>query len=147
MAGVCSCWNARGIENKNTFRPVARTGHIHSNRYDYGTVHMHAHGYKHGHRQSSNTQGHLQFFHRLYFRTFAVGMMHKMASEVALIVFVAAASAGSAHQGIGYIGMFGFCSVLGMAVLSVVIVFLVTYVVLPYKILSLAEDGCWTWDV
>jgi ABC-type nickel/cobalt efflux system permease component RcnA len=101
--------------------------HIHVHRHDDGTVHMYAHGHKYGHRQSPHTHGHRQFSPGSFFRILAVGVMHGMAGTAALIVFVAAASVGSILLGIGYIGMFGLGSVLGMAALSVVIFLPSTY--------------------
>ena len=116
-----------GLGTKVLFGLWRERVHIHIHSHNDGTVHVHAHGHKFSHRQSPHTHVHKQFTPGSYFRTLAVGVMHGMAGTAALIVFVAAASVGSILQGIGYIGMFGLGSVLGMAALSVVIALPSTY--------------------
>jgi hypothetical protein len=55
--------------------------------------------------------------------------MHGMAGTAALIVLVAATKVDSTFQAIGYIVVFGFGSVLGMVVLSLVMVVPTSYLV------------------
>ncbi len=68
--------------------------------------------------------------------------MHGMAGTAVLMVFVAAASLDSIAQGIGYIVMFGLGSVLGMAVLSVAVIFPATYAVGSLPKLGMALRMC-----
>ena len=116
--------------------------HIHAHRHDDGTVHMHAHGHKDDHEADHQQSRHKHLHKRSapgsYIQTLAVGVMHGMAGTAVLMVFVAAARIDSIAQGIGYMVMFGLGSVLGMAVLSVVVVFPATYAVSTLPILSRA---------
>jgi ABC-type nickel/cobalt efflux system permease component RcnA len=102
------------------WRLVRERVHFHSHTHGDGTVHMHAHSHK------GETEKHEQNAHAhehpvsLPWRTLAVGLMHGMAGSGALVVLTAT-QVTSPLAGIIYILLFGFGSVVGMAVLSALI--------------------------
>ena len=96
--------------------------HIHMHGHADGTVHMHAHGHHGGQEKPRHDHLHQRISPGAYLQTLTIGIMHGMAGTAALLVFVAAAAVDTVSQGIGYISIFGLGSVLGMAMLSVVIV-------------------------
>ncbi len=93
--------------------------HFHIHRHDDGERHLHAHSHKgekthnvnqHQHRHKKPARG----------RMLVVGLMHGMAGSAALILLTAG-TASSPWTGLLYIALFGVGSVLGMALLSVII--------------------------
>jgi len=99
-------------------RLVMERIHFHAHRHGE-TLHFHAHSHEPG--QEHETDPH-QHEHRGNFpvRALLVGMMHGMAGSAALII-LALSSVTSLIQGLFYIAMFGIGSILGMALLAVVI--------------------------
>jgi len=92
--------------------------HAHVHRHDDGTVHWHAHG----HPEGAHAAGGHDHVHAtgLPGRALAVGLVHGMAGSAALFLLTLQATP-SFWAGIGYIGLFGLGSILGMAALSAVI--------------------------
>lgn len=101
--------------------------HIHVHGHADGTVHFHAHGHKNRDEKPQHEHNHDRIAPSSFIQTLTVGVMHGMAGTAAILVFIAAAAIESVSQGIAYIVVFGFGSVLGMAVLSVAVVFPATY--------------------
>lgn len=103
----------------DVLRRLIRDGiHFHIHQHN-GERHVHAHGHaapvihdmdahRHGHRQS------------IPWRALFVGLVHGMAGSAALILLTLS-TIHSLVQGILYIALFGLGSILGMALLSVVI--------------------------
>lgn len=93
--------------------------HFHVHRHGADTVHVHAHS--HGgegpHAKSAHAHAHPS---RWPLRALAVGMMHGLAGSAALVVLSLEAMS-SPGLGVGYIALFGFGSIAGMALLSVAI--------------------------
>jgi len=99
----------------------SRPLHIHVHRHG-GTVHLHAHHHERGNNHDSayEPEEHQHLHPSGTLRAFAVGMMHGMAGSAALIVL----ALGAVHSwvlGLIYIVIFGAGSVIGMALLSVVV--------------------------
>ncbi|GMR24050.1 MAG: hydantoin utilization protein A [Acidobacteriota bacterium] len=86
--------------------------HFHAHTHDDGTTHFHAHSHA-----GRDSHGHSHGFPG---RALVVGLMHGMAGSAALVL-LAIAKAPSVATGLVYIGVFGMGSILGMALLSVVI--------------------------
>ncbi|WP_291856213.1 urease accessory protein [Bradyrhizobium sp.] len=92
--------------------------HFHRHRHGDGTVHFHAHSHA-GETAPHAREAHAHA-HGFRWRTLLVGLMHGMAGSAALLV-LAATQASSPALGVGYIGLFGIGSMIGMGVLSTVI--------------------------
>jgi hypothetical protein len=97
--------------------------HFHSHRHEPGQIHFHAHSHAgeslSEHSQSSHDHEHVQ--HGGFpIRALLVGLMHGMAGSAAVIL-LALETVESSMQGVIYILVFGLGSMLGMALLSVVI--------------------------
>lgn len=98
--------------------------HFHLHRHQGGVVHLHAHG--HARTQTGNPPRHNPDAHahihpkRLPVRTLIVGMVHGMAGSAALLILTAS-TMDSPAIGVFYVILFGVGSIVGMAVLSVVI--------------------------
>lgn len=101
------------------WRLVRRRIHVHIHRHDDGTVHWHAHGHPTQELHASHRHQHVHP-ERFPLRALAVGGVHGLAGSAALLL-VALHQIGSFWRGIAYIGIFGMGSILGMALLSVVI--------------------------
>ncbi len=93
--------------------------HFHTHRHDDGAVHFHAHSHtgEQGHDPARHMHRHPSGFPT---RAVLVGLMHGMAGSAALIVLTLQ-TAQSPLAGLAYIALFGLGSIMGMAVLSVVI--------------------------
>ncbi len=93
--------------------------HLHVHTHKDGSTHFHAHGHRNesGH-DLSNHAHELASGNR--FRALYIGLMHGMAGSAALIVLTLS-QALSPLRGLGYIALFGIGSIVGMALLSVVI--------------------------
>lgn len=94
--------------------------HFHAHRHhgEQGAhVHAHSHRGEADHARSHHHHAHAQ---RWPLRALAVGMMHGLAGSAALVV-LSLRAAQSATIGLGYIALFGLGSIVGMALLSVVI--------------------------
>lgn len=93
---------------------------IHFHKHRHGdSVHFHAHSHTSGlpHAEDSHQHEHLEKFP---LRALFVGMMHGMAGSAALII-LALNSVTSIGLGLLYIALFGLGSILGMAMLAMVI--------------------------
>ncbi len=96
--------------------------HFHRHGHDDGTVHIHAHshaGETRPHARAPHAHGHAQNL-GFRWRTLLVGLMHGMAGSAALLM-LAVSQAASPALGLGYVALFGIGSMIGMAVLSMVI--------------------------
>jgi len=97
--------------------------HFHRHGHDDGTVHFHAHSHA-GDTVAGDTAPHARTAHvhghGFRWRTLLVGLMHGMAGSAALLV-LAAAQASSPAAGLFYVVLFGIGSMIGMALLSLVI--------------------------
>ena len=92
--------------------------HFHSHSHGRQThFHAHSHESSSAHEQDPHRHSHAA---SLPLRSLFVGMMHGMAGSAALIVF-ALASVSSPWEGLAYIGLFGVGSIVGMALLALVI--------------------------
>jgi|HubBroStandDraft_3_1064219.scaffolds.fasta_scaffold01237_9 ABC-type nickel/cobalt efflux system permease component RcnA len=96
-----------------------RRVHLHVHRHDDGTVHLHAH--RHAPGEAHDPDHHLHTHPRGFpVRALLVGLVHGLAGSAALLL-VAATTLSSAWLGVLYIAVFGAGSIIGMALLSVVI--------------------------
>ncbi len=93
--------------------------HFHIHRHAGGTTHFHAHSHlgEQGHDPDRHEHEHVQ---RFPIRALLVGMMHGLAGSAALILLTLE-HVQSLMMGILYIALFGFGSIAGMAVLSIII--------------------------
>ncbi len=100
--------------------------HFHLHRHADGIMHLHAH--KHARAEKTHDSRHHQHEHPkgLPLRSLAVGMMHGMAGSAALVL-LALGSVESVPMALVYIVLFGFGSIVGMAVLSAVMAVPLTY--------------------
>ena len=102
------------------WRLLRQRVHVHVHRHAGGRVHLHAHshaGDSRPHQRSAHDHAHPGGFP---LRSLWVGMMHGLAGSAALVV-VAATALRSPLEGMIYVALFGFGSLVGMAVLSAVI--------------------------
>ena len=103
------------------FRRIAKEKiHFHSHAHSDGVKHFHAHSHKNEtkpHDQNPHDHNHSRKFTK---RAFFVGLIHGLAGSAALILLTLGTTQ-SVHLGMLYILIFGFGSLLGMAVLSFVI--------------------------
>ncbi len=100
--------------------------HFHMHRHGDGSEHFHAHshaGEKQPHALLDHEHEHPK---QLPVRTLLVGMMHGVAGSAALLVLTTQ-TLQSPILGFGYIVLFGFGSVFGMAILSAVIAVPISY--------------------
>ncbi len=92
--------------------------HFHRHGHADGTVHFHAHSH------AGDTAPHARAAHAhehgFRWRTLLIGLMHGMAGSAALLVLTVS-QASSPAIGLGYIGLFGVGSMIGMGALSGVI--------------------------
>lgn len=93
--------------------------HFHVHRHDPGAAHIHAHSHRGEGRHAESLHRH-EHPRRWPLRALAVGIMHGLAGSAALVM-LSLQSGPSVALGLGYIVLFGVGSVLGMAMLSVVI--------------------------
>ncbi len=93
--------------------------HFHTHRHDSGEEHFHAHSHKEEINHDPNEHRHE---HKRPFplRALLVGLMHGMAGSAALILLVLQ-TVKSPLTGLLYMLLFGFGSLIGMAVLSAII--------------------------
>lgn len=93
--------------------------HFHSHAHDDGTTHFHAHSHagETGHDPARHAHRHQKF---VPLRALFVGLMHGMAGSAALILLTLD-SVGSLGAGLMYIFLFSLGSMIGMALLSLVI--------------------------
>src|SRR5258705_3891172 len=92
--------------------------HFHRHGHGDGTVHFHAHS--HAGEIAPHARTAHAHEHGFRWRTLLVGLMHGMAGSAALLVLTVS-QASSPAIGLGYIGLFGVGSMIGMGALSVVI--------------------------
>lgn len=93
---------------------------IHFHTHQHGeTLHFHAHSHQVGLTHDNDPHQH-EHPGKFPVRALFVGIMHGMAGSAALII-LALNSVSSILQGLLYIAMFGVGSILGMAVLAIVI--------------------------
>lgn len=107
----------------DVIRRLIRDGiHFHIHQHN-GERHVHAHGHTHErkapviHDMDAHRHGHRQ---RIPWRALLVGLIHGMAGSAALVLLTLS-TIHSLWQGMIYIALFGFGSIVGMAVLSVII--------------------------
>ncbi|MDO8413949.1 MAG: sulfite exporter TauE/SafE family protein [Gallionellaceae bacterium] len=93
--------------------------HFHRHRHRFGAVHIHAHSHRDEHG-AHNPMQHQHSHRRLPRRAIAVGMVHGLAGSAA-IVLLALDKLGSPLWGVTYVLLFGAGSIVGMALLSLVI--------------------------
>jgi ABC-type nickel/cobalt efflux system permease component RcnA len=93
--------------------------HYHLHRHDKTTVHLHAHSHhaEPNHAKSKHEHEHHQAFP---LRTLFIGLMHGMAGSAALILLTLD-TVDTLWLGIWYMLLFGIGSMLGMAILTVII--------------------------
>lgn len=93
--------------------------HFHIHRHASGEAHFHAHSHagERSHDPARHDHAHPKGFP---FRALLVGLMHGMAGSAALIL-LALQTVESPMQGFIYIALFGVGSIVGMALLSMVI--------------------------
>jgi ABC-type nickel/cobalt efflux system permease component RcnA len=126
----------------DVLRRLIRDGiHFHVHQHN-GERHVHAHGHSHErpvpviHDMDAHRHAHRA---PLPWRAVLVGLVHGMAGSAALVVLTLS-TIQSAWQGMLYIALFGFGSIVGMALLSVIIAlplrFTASRVVWFYKGLS-----------
>ncbi|MEP7084007.1 MAG: urease accessory protein [Betaproteobacteria bacterium] len=107
-------------------RLVQQRIHFHVHTHEHGAAHLHAHSHADEGRQTYGLHRNALHRHRhqhnrqLPVRAVAVGMMHGMAGSAALIL-LSLGAVRSIPMGILYIALFGLGSMIGMALLSVVI--------------------------
>jgi len=94
--------------------------HFHLHRHADGIMHLHAH--KHARAEARHDPQRHEHEHPkgLPLRSLAVGMMHGLAGSAALVL-LALGSVESVPMALVYIVLFGFGSIVGMAVLSALI--------------------------
>jgi ABC-type nickel/cobalt efflux system permease component RcnA len=92
--------------------------HYHVHRHDDQIAHFHAHSHAGdpGHQQSSHDHQHGGF----PLRALMIGLMHGMAGSAALILLTME-TVDSLWVGLGYMLLFGLGSMVGMALLSIII--------------------------
>lgn len=99
--------------------------HLHMHRHTDGSVHFHTHSHKAEasvpHDKSPHDHAHDRASFKNSKSVLLVGMMHGVAGSSALIVFLASGMTVSAWQAVAYVFVFGLGSVMGMAILSVVV--------------------------
>ena len=100
-------------------RLIAARVHFHAHRHADGTKHFHAHSHAGDpdHRASRHDHVHSR---GLPVRAVAVGLMHGLAGSAALILLTVG-QIDSFFWALAYLALFGVGSMIGMAVLSVVI--------------------------
>jgi ABC-type nickel/cobalt efflux system permease component RcnA len=108
-----------GLGIQVLWRVRQRRVHLHVHRHGDGAVHLHAHRHLPGEPHDPADHTHLHPG-RLPGKAFAVGLVHGLAGSAALLL-ITLRLVHSLWLGLIYIGLFGAGSVLGMAVLSLVI--------------------------
>ena len=93
--------------------------HFHVHRHASEQAHVHAHSHRGEGPHALSTHRHEHPPARWPLRALAVGVMHGLAGSAALVV-LSLESVPSVGLGLGYIALFGVGSILGMALLSVV---------------------------
>lgn len=94
--------------------------HYHVHEHPGSAPHMHVHSHKSDvvdHSQSAHEHTHPA---RLPFKAFAIGLIHGAAGSSGVIV-LAVSRTGDPWVAVGYVGLIGLGSMLGMAALSVII--------------------------
>jgi ABC-type nickel/cobalt efflux system permease component RcnA len=101
------------------YRLYRKRIHFHIHRHASGKVHFHAHSHagERNHDPAGHDHAHPKGFP---FRALLVGLMHGMAGSAALILLTLQ-TVESQMQGFIYIALFGIGSIVGMALLSMVI--------------------------
>jgi ABC-type nickel/cobalt efflux system permease component RcnA len=92
--------------------------HFHKHSHDDGTVHIHAHS--HAGEKIAHARAPHAHHHGFRWRTLLVGLMHGMAGSAALLVLTVS-QASSVANGLLYVALFGFGSMIGMGALSMII--------------------------
>ncbi len=98
--------------------------HFHGHRHDTEKVHFHAHSHK-GEDLPHQLSRH-DHVHKFQWRTLLVGLIHGLAGSAVLLVLTVT-QIDNPMVGIAYILLFGIGSMVGMALLSVVILWPLTY--------------------
>ena len=101
-------------------RLVQQRIHFHVHRHGQGVKHVHAHSHAGEDGNAHTAHHHHEHHHVPPLRALAVGMMHGMAGSAALVA-LSLGAVSSWFMGVIYIAIFGLGSIIGMALLSVVI--------------------------
>ena len=119
------------LGGKLIYGVLRRRLHIHGHRHEDGRYHIHVHSHAHEvskhHKESNHDHEHRELKLVDLAKPLSVGIMHGMAGTAALIVLITATTLDSKLHALGYIAVFGFGSVVGMAVLSVAISYPTTW--------------------
>lgn len=110
--------------------------HFHRHSHQSGVQHIHIHSHQHDttpHTPAKHMHAHPD---RSVWRTLFVGVMHGLAGSAAIIL-TTAATLNSAPLGLFYIAVFGVGSILGMAVISLVM----SLVLIPARALTRLNNG------
>lgn len=94
--------------------------HFHWHRHCDGIAHAHAHRHADDPGPHDPLQHHHWHWRHFPLRALMVGMVHGMAGSAALIL-LSLEAVDSVAWGLGYVAVFGFGSILGMALLSIAI--------------------------
>lgn len=100
-------------------RVIRERIHYHIHRHNQSSAHIHAHSHQAEpvHEQSKHEHSH---DHRFPVRTLMIGLMHGMAGSAALILLTME-TVDTLWLGLWYMLLFGIGSMLGMAMLSIII--------------------------
>ena len=101
-------------------RLVRERVHIHAHSHANGQIHIHAHSHADSHQPHAQIPHEHEHPSGLPIRSLLVGMVQGLAGSAALVV-LAAAALDSPIKGLVYVLLFGFGSMLGMALLSIAI--------------------------
>ena len=101
------------------YRLIKKRMHFHVHVHVDKKHHIHAHSHESEKDHEFSSHGH-EHFNELSFRALVVGMMHGLAGSAALVLLTMQ-SVEPVSAKITYIGLFGFGSIVGMGLLSIVI--------------------------
>ncbi len=93
--------------------------HFHLHRHKNSATHFHAHSH-HGENNHSQSKHQHSHDNKFPYRTLFIGLMHGMAGAAALILLTME-TIDSLWAGLLYMLLFGFGSMLGMAIISAII--------------------------
>jgi len=117
--------------------------HFHVHRHNSGVRHFHAHSHAVAAVKNGYSSSHLhrhETGHTTPLRALVVGMMHGMAGSAALIA-LSLATVSSWRMGLLYIAVFGVGSIIGMALLSVVITLPLRWTASNFEVLHKGLTG------
>lgn len=100
-------------------RMLRQKVHFHVHKHSNGETHFHAHSHA-GDVAPHTSAHHHEHTQQFPIRALCIGLMHGLAGSAALIL-ITLDRVGSPFVGLIYVGLFGIGSIVGMAVLSLVI--------------------------